>query len=102
MCGQTALYLAAKNGHTEVVQLLIDFKANPLVLSKVSRKEFETPLDVACRWRHVNVVEILLNAASWSVKELRRARNLAGSKEIKTKINKLLNNKKSRTCRCSK
>jgi ankyrin repeat protein len=98
--GQTALYLAAKHGHSEMVQFLVDIKADPLIMSSISTKEIESPLEVACRWHHTKTVEILLNSTNWSSKELKKANNMTKNKEIKVIIASYLKSRGHRRCYC--
>eukprot|EP00913_Durusdinium_trenchii_P031363 g29366.t1 len=56
--GATPLYVAAKNGHKEVLSALLEVRADP---QKV-RKDGWTPLQVACSQGHVEVVQQLLQA----------------------------------------
>jgi ankyrin repeat protein len=74
--GSTALHLASKHGHLEVVKMLLDgpnITINPAVvgadeplhiveLADVNAKNpySETPLTLACHSGHMNVVELLL------------------------------------------
>eukprot|EP00929_Paragymnodinium_shiwhaense_P060834 TRINITY_DN30368_c0_g1_i1.p1 TRINITY_DN30368_c0_g1~~TRINITY_DN30368_c0_g1_i1.p1 ORF type:complete len:308 (-),score=76.08 TRINITY_DN30368_c0_g1_i1:340-1263(-) len=57
--GMTALHVAAKKGHAEVVSQLLEGGADPLTLSsKVKLK----PLHYACKYGHVETVKALLAA----------------------------------------
>jgi len=57
--GRTSLYLAASNGHTEVVKALVASRASHVVASGDCER---TPLHVAARRGHANIIRILLQA----------------------------------------
>lgn len=50
--GQTALYLACKNGNINMVKLLISLGCNPFIKSEIEFKNLESNLQVAARWGH--------------------------------------------------
>lgn len=55
--GQTALHLAAENGRTELVDMLLsDYKPRMNVRDKISR----VPIQEAAKWGHLEVVKILI------------------------------------------
>ena len=56
--GATALNLAARNGHVDVVKLLLNTKANVEAQDKNER----TPLILAANNVHADVVKLLFNA----------------------------------------
>ncbi|CAD8111944.1 unnamed protein product [Paramecium primaurelia] len=56
--GLTPLYVAAKQGHLEICQILIEKGANPQISVTINGIE-ETPLEVAQRWRHLKIVHFL-------------------------------------------
>ncbi|XP_014220376.1 osteoclast-stimulating factor 1-like [Trichogramma pretiosum] len=57
--GNTPLYWAARTGHEDCVQLLLEL-ANPAV--NAQNKMGDTPLHVAASHGHTNIVNLLLNA----------------------------------------
>jgi len=59
--GATALYLAAQNGHAEIVKALLAAKANP---NKTVGEDRFTPLVMAAYMGHAPVVRLLLNAGA--------------------------------------
>jgi len=83
--GYTPLYIACKNGNIELLKLLIEFKANPYQLCKISSKQRESVLKVAVRWGHFDIVEYLLSPKfdDWPEKELRSAYEEANSSQMK-------------------
>ncbi|CAD8194203.1 unnamed protein product [Paramecium octaurelia] len=56
--GLTPLYVAAKLGHLEICRILIEKGANPQTTVSINGIE-DTPLEVAQRWRHLNIVHFL-------------------------------------------
>ncbi|CAD8208077.1 unnamed protein product [Paramecium pentaurelia] len=56
--GLTPLYVAAQLGHLEICKILIEKGANPQICVSINGIE-ETPLEVAQRWRHLNIVHFL-------------------------------------------
>ena len=57
--GIRPLYEAARNGHNETVQLLLENGANPHLKSND-----ENSLQVACRWNYLVIVKILVNSTT--------------------------------------
>jgi len=53
--GATALYAAASEGHTDIVQLFLKHNADP----SIQTKEGRTPLDVAKEKEHEEIVKLL-------------------------------------------
>ncbi|CAK91071.1 unnamed protein product (macronuclear) [Paramecium tetraurelia] len=56
--GLTPLYVAAKLGHLDICRILVEKGANPQTTVSINGIE-ETPLEVAQRWRHLNIVHFL-------------------------------------------
>ncbi|XP_052077128.1 ankyrin-1-like [Mytilus californianus] len=54
--GRSSLFLACKEGHTNIVKLLLDRNADPLK----SNNRGQSPLMSACKKGHQNIVELLL------------------------------------------
>ena len=59
--GGTSLYLAAKNGHAEVVSLLLSRKADVAVFGEENKR---SPLFIAAKGGHVEIVLLLLQYGS--------------------------------------
>ena len=55
-CLETALHLAAQYGHRDVVEYLLEKRANPAIVSSKG----ETPLDLAAQYGHVDVVSVFV------------------------------------------
>ena len=75
--GIRPLYEAARNGHNETVQLLLENGANPHLKSND-----ENSLQVACRWNYLVIVKILVNSTTWSQKEIKEALKETKNKSI--------------------
>jgi len=80
--GQTPLYIACKNGHLEIVKMLLSYNANYEQMSQVDRSTEESSLDVAVRWNHRKIVEYLLEHYEWSNKYLKNAIEYSSNKTI--------------------
>jgi hypothetical protein len=94
--GYTPLYIACKNGHLELVKLLIEFKANPYQLCKISPKEKESVLIVAARWGHIDILKYLLSDKFiWPQKELKKACKEAQNNQTKKVIKMFIEKNKS-------
>ena len=57
--GQTALHLAAKRGHYDVVDLLLNCKIIGINLRDMNG---ETALDLAIKHEHYNIIELIQNS----------------------------------------
>jgi ankyrin repeat protein len=53
--GRTALHHGAENGHAEICQILMDYGADPLIMTK----DGQTACDLARKGGYADVVEIL-------------------------------------------
>jgi ankyrin repeat protein len=65
--------VAAKHGHLDVIEFLIERGANPHIRSYVSHKEKENLLEVSIRWSHVLIVEYLISNVKWKKHEITSA-----------------------------
>jgi hypothetical protein len=80
--GQTPLYIAAKNGHRDVVRFLLLNGADYQTLSDFDSAK-ETCLEVAVRWHYIPVIHELLKK-SWPSATLKRCAKMTDNKEVKT------------------
>lgn len=69
---------------------MIEYGANPHLLSKISENEEENALEVACRWCYIDIVRCFLRYNDWSGPELRSACKLARNEEIKQLIEEMI------------
>jgi hypothetical protein len=79
--GQTPLYIACKNGNFQLVELFLKLEADHVLTSTVDGEE-ETCLEVAIRWRHIEIVKLLLTK-SWTEKVIKKAERISRLPQIK-------------------
>lgn len=89
--GKTIVYIACKEGKDDILSYFLDKNLNPKIESKVNNYEYESCLQVACRWGYLKVVELLLNRVRYGRDEIRKAIRCANSASI---INILRKHKK--------
>jgi ankyrin repeat protein len=86
--GKTPLYVACENGYTEVVQKLIDYKANVNEKQAWCISEYKSPLRIACEMGHVAVVKLLLQNGANADERIIFCRTV--SKEVQEQVKSLL------------
>jgi len=93
--GYSPLYIACKNGNSELMKLLLEFKANPFQLCRVSPKQKESILLVAARWGHLDIVKYLLSDKfTWPEKEIKKAHNETANIQTKKYLKIIIDNNK--------
>lgn len=71
--GKTLLYIACQEGRYEVVKYLLEKKLIGQIKSRIDSETFESPLQCACRWNYVKIVNLLLEKVDFSKQELKEA-----------------------------
>ncbi|KAL4475766.1 hypothetical protein ABPG72_011543 [Tetrahymena utriculariae] len=86
--GFSPLYIACMNQNIEIVKFLLKIGAIP----NIKTKNKDTCLEVAARWRYVNVVQILLQYESkFDTKDLENSRRACGNhQEIDEQIHQII------------
>lgn len=70
--GHTSLYVACLHGHLKIVQVLLENKADHLILCG-GEDDKESVLDTSIRWGHLKLVEYLLDNLKWPQDYLKSA-----------------------------
>lgn len=96
---ESALHVAARNNHVKVLELLLANQANPLQMVSIGPEALQTPLDTATRWRSRDALVFLLSRVAWKESQLRHAKKLAPTEELKALIAARLPPKTS-FCKC--
>jgi ankyrin repeat protein len=96
--GKTLLYIACKEGKLDIVKYFLTLNINTNVKSYLGEKEFETPIQVACRWNYFKIVEVLLKNGKHSVHDIKQCLKLTQSKDVQDILNNYIKNKKSFSC----
>lgn len=102
LLGHTPLYEASRQGNLEAMELLLKYGANPHLLSRIDLNEYESVLEVACRWNHIKIVKTLLNCSVWTVKEINNSLKVACNESIKLTLLDYLNKHYVRKIFCCK
>ncbi len=96
--GKTLMYIACKEGKSEILKYFLDVNLNPTIDSKINNNEKESCLEVACRWGYINVVELLLNRVSYTNDDLRKAIKCANSGNVLVALRKQIRKKSINCC----
>lgn len=87
---QTPLHIACTNNNRPLINLLLDFGADPKLKSTVSvvndRRQLENALETSVRWGYVDIVDCLLKRCQWSRQEIKSAIKLAPSPKLKSML----------------
>lgn len=68
--GKNLFYIACQEGKFDVVKYMLEKNLNPFVKSKINDKDSETPLEVACRWNYISIVELLLEKVNFTLRDI--------------------------------
>lgn len=99
--GKTLLYVACQEGKDEIVEFFLDKRLNAFVKSKVNDNEYESCLQVACRWNYLKIVKILLDKVAYKKPDIDEALKVDGiSKNCVVLIKKYLNKFKRNSICC--
>lgn len=96
---QTPLYVAAKNGNSEVCKLLLELNADHLLSSQIENEQ-ETALEVATRWGYTKVVQVLLTHRKWPKKILKNALAKSNTRTISKLLNTYIRTRSNPSCSC--
>lgn len=92
--GKTLLYSACKEGRTEIVEFFLNKRLNAFIKCKVNENEYETCLQVACRWNYLKIVKMLLDKVDYGINDIKEVLNVDGiSKNCLLVLKKYINNK---------
>ena len=73
----------------QIIEFLLENKANPYIKSLIAPKEEETILETACRWNYPAIVNLLLQKVKWPLDVLENASKISKGRiydEVKLKI----------------
>mmetsp|Transcript_16001 Transcript_16001/g.13545 ORF Transcript_16001/g.13545 Transcript_16001/m.13545 type:complete len:139 (+) Transcript_16001:1071-1487(+) len=90
--GHTPLYVAAKNGNYDAVELLLGYNADPYLVSFIDQdeKNTELPIHAAIKWSYPKITQILLDKVNYDFKTLKKCYKLAPNDHIKEIIQKYM------------
>ncbi|CAG9310429.1 unnamed protein product [Blepharisma stoltei] len=96
--GMTPLYLSSMNGNYDIVKLLLDSGADHLITSSIGSEEV-TCIEVAARWRHARIVELLANK-EWPSNTLDKVLKESKSPSVENIVRKSTKNKPCKKACC--
>lgn len=76
--GKNLFYLACQEGKLEIVKCFLSKGFNPKLKSKVDDIGSESPLECACRWNYLKIIELLLSKVKYSEREIQNALMIDG------------------------
>ena len=89
--GKNLFYLACQEGKLEIVKCFLSKGFNPKLKSKVDDIGSESPLECACRWNYLKIIELLLSKVKYSEREIQNALMIDGlNKKIIVLLKKYL------------
>lgn len=89
--GKNLFYLACQEGKLEIVKCFLSKGFNPKLKSKVDEIGSESPLECACRWNYLKIIELLLSKVKYSESEIQNALMIDGlNKKIIVLLKKYL------------
>lgn len=98
--GKTLIYLACQEGKEEILIYFLNKGLNAKIPSIIDGNN-ETPLECACRWGYLKIVQILLNRVSYTKKEIKKCLKINGiSESIVEKLNEKLDELGANTTCC--
>ena len=68
--GKTLIYIAVEEGNIEILKFFIEKGLNPKINSILDDNDFESPLECACRWNYINIIEFLLSKIEFTKTEI--------------------------------
>ena len=75
--GKTLLYIAVQEGKEEIVKYFLKKGLNPKIPSLIDEIE-ETPLECACRWNYIKIINLLLENVLYNKKDIIKALRING------------------------
>ena len=86
--GKTLIYISVQEGKKEILQYFLDKGLNPKISSFVDNIE-ETPLECACRWNYIKIINLLLEKEYFNKKDIVKALKIKG---ISNQVSLILKN----------
>ena len=86
--GKTLIYISVQEGKKEILQYFLNKGLNPKISSFVDNIE-ETPLECACRWNYIKIINLLLEKEYFNKKDIVKALKIKG---ISNQVSLILKN----------
>ena len=86
--GKTVIYISVQEGKKEILQYFLNKGLNPKISSFVDNIE-ETPLECACRWNYIKIINLLLEKEYFNKKDIVKALKIKG---ISNQVSLILKN----------
>ena len=68
--GKTLIFIAVEEANFEILKYFIEIGLNPKINSKIDDNDFESPLEYACRWNYIKIIELLLSKIEFTKTEI--------------------------------